>query len=126
MRSSPILTCSTQTVFFSGAFRKRLACEVSTCSGGFGLPGIVAQHVSVNIIKMLFTKLPAVVTTHCTAVMKACMEKVKNVVNQRITYKIHPKLHKILNSNNLSIIRNTIYNFCFGHLHNFILLVFFS
>ena len=49
-----------------------------------------------NIIKMLCTKIPGIVTTHHTAVMKACMEKVKNVVNHHITHKLHPKLHDII------------------------------
>ena len=49
-----------------------------------------------NIIKILCTKLPGMVTTHRTAVMKACMEKVKDVVNHHITYKLHPKLHDLI------------------------------
>lgn len=84
------------TYFFSAAFRKKLGHEVSGCRGGVGLPGAIAPHVPVNILKSLRQKLPSIVEVYRDAVKAACLEKVDNLVDGYFESKLYPKLNELV------------------------------
>lgn len=82
--------------FFSSAFRLKLAHEVSSCRGGIGLPGTIAPHVPVNILKRLRLKLPEVIESYRNQVKTACMQKMKAAINLHFEEKIHPNLNQLV------------------------------
>jgi GTPase SAR1 family protein len=82
--------------FFSSAFRLKLAHEVSSCRGGIGLPGTIAPHVPVNILKHLRQKLPEVIEAYRNQVKTACTQKVKASINNHFEEKIHPNLNRLV------------------------------
>eukprot|EP00978_Attheya_sp_CCMP212_P004325 scaffold9455_cov54-Attheya_sp.AAC.1 len=81
---------------FSGSFRKGLGREVAACRGGIGLPGVIAPHVSVNVLKRLRLKLPDTTNDFRQCVLEACVSKSIMIVNKHAEKKLYPKFHELM------------------------------
>uniref|UniRef100_A0A7S4JM12 Dynamin GTPase n=1 Tax=Odontella aurita TaxID=265563 RepID=A0A7S4JM12_9STRA len=103
--------------FFSETFRESIAREVSVSRGGIGLPGAVAPHVPVNVIRSMLRELPFVVTGHRNDVFGACNETTQGTISEFVDAGRYPKLSKLLVEESAGILATHHANLMELHLY---------
>ena len=82
--------------FFSTAFRKSLAREVSATRGGIGLPGTVSPHISAGALQKLSGKLHIPINTFRTKVFGECKRTTEAIIDKYVDHAVFPRLHCLL------------------------------
>jgi len=94
--TSSINTLYSNSFFFSVGFHKSLARELQGSRGGVGLPGNIASHVPVGVLRKLRTKLPAPIAEYRNKVLEECTSTAEAIIGKYVVMECHPKLHSVL------------------------------
>jgi GTPase SAR1 family protein len=82
--------------FFSDSFRKSLARELQGSRGGIGLPGNIASHVPVGVLRKLRTNLPLPIAEYRNKVLEECSSTTEAIIENFVGIDRHPKLQSVL------------------------------
>ena len=82
--------------FFSEGFRMSLARELKGSRGGLGLPGIIAPHVPVAMLRKLRTKLAGPIGDYRLTVLEECISTTQAVIDKYVREDLHPLLRSLL------------------------------
>ena len=82
--------------FFSPAFRLKLAHEVLNCRGGIGLPGAIAPHIPIKVLKELRQGLPKIIESYRKEVQEACSQKIELSIKTYFEEYLYPNLHRLI------------------------------
>jgi GTPase SAR1 family protein len=82
--------------FFSEGFRMSLARELKGSRGGLGLPGIIAPHVPVAMLRKLRTKLAGPIRDYRHTVLEECISTTQAVIDKYVREDLHPLLRSLL------------------------------
>jgi hypothetical protein len=82
--------------FFLEGFQKSLARELKASQGGVGLPGIIAPHVPVAMLRELRTKLAGLISNYHRQVLEDCTSTTQPVIDKYVAEDLHPLLHDFL------------------------------
>ena len=91
-----INTLYSNSYFFSQGFRKSLARELQGSRGGIGLPGNIASHVPVGVLRKLRSKLPTPIAEYRNKVLVECTTTSQAVIESFVGIEQHPKLQSVL------------------------------
>jgi len=94
--TSSMNTLYSNSYFFSVGFRKSLARELQGSRGGIGLPGNIASHVPVGVLRKLRKKLPAPIAEYRSKVLGECTTTTEAVIGKYVGMECHPKLQIVL------------------------------